>query len=855
MVDLASFADDNFDPKAWINAGCKARHPDDPIDKHLNDLEMKLQLISENIASALEEQSLASLLKVPRASRDVIRVRDDAVSLRSTVSAILLKLKKAEGSCAESVAALARVDVVKQRMEAAHGTLQDAAGLAQLSASIEDVFASGDLPRAAETLANMRRCLGVIWEVPEFANVKRQLEGLEDRLEAMVQPQLSDALSQRKVEATQSLRDILVTIGHYESLEQQYTRARLKPLRRVWEEYDSGKGSLAVGKSSIDETQSERRAATFLTSNGSPASFADWLPRFYDEVLLSLEQEWKWCSLAFPEEYKSLVPKLLVETMSLISTTFAMRIESSSLEIISRAGSASLDDELSGGSRKGEKSHYTQLGLLIMLHNMSSTFARNVQRLFGFIEIEDMMKALRAIFSPYEGFKERYGELELSLLTAEVSSLDLRGAVSRGIGARGVEVSETVGRMDASIPAVAVLLEAAVERCITFTGGSEVEALLQTLDEVMRLYLGVLQEMLKSLRFLCGVDRAMQDVNSSSISSNSKKETGVDGLTAKKEMNVLNMVPDEEEWAIVQGALQVLTVADSLSSRSAVFEASLRSTLMRLGNHLCLPKLISSVGEAAVFNNKRVFTNEMIAGGPGGPLVFDVAIVRLINTPDKARRLNSLLEQAKDTGFHALAHTSARVASFIEAVNELVYDVLIAKVRSRLIGVAQMNAWGAEEEENAFDLPSFSSYASPYITSIGEYLLTLPQQLEPVMMGGGGSGLMADSLDENAEAAQVFATEWMFKVAEGATSLYVEQLRGIQFLSDGGAQQLTADIDYFCKVLSALSMQVPSTLATFQACLSNSKDRLPEMIKSDLGVHLDILTARLICKMRRVSID
>jgi hypothetical protein len=42
---------------------------------------------------------------------------------------------------------------------------QDAAGLAQLSASVETVFASGDLVRAAETLANMRRCLSVIGEV------------------------------------------------------------------------------------------------------------------------------------------------------------------------------------------------------------------------------------------------------------------------------------------------------------------------------------------------------------------------------------------------------------------------------------------------------------------------------------------------------------------------------------------------------------------------------------------------------------------------------------------------------------------------------------------------------------------
>ena len=47
-------------------------------------------------------------------------------------------------------------------------TQQDAAGLTQLSSTVEDVFASGDLPRAAETLANMRHCLSAVGEVIFF---------------------------------------------------------------------------------------------------------------------------------------------------------------------------------------------------------------------------------------------------------------------------------------------------------------------------------------------------------------------------------------------------------------------------------------------------------------------------------------------------------------------------------------------------------------------------------------------------------------------------------------------------------------------------------------------------------------
>ncbi|KAL6978811.1 hypothetical protein U1Q18_020479 [Sarracenia purpurea var. burkii] len=58
-------------------------------NRHLVDLEMKLQMMSEEIAASLEDQSSAAILRVPRATRDVICLRD-------SVADILLKLKKKE---------------------------------------------------------------------------------------------------------------------------------------------------------------------------------------------------------------------------------------------------------------------------------------------------------------------------------------------------------------------------------------------------------------------------------------------------------------------------------------------------------------------------------------------------------------------------------------------------------------------------------------------------------------------------------------------------------------------------------------------------------------------------------------
>lgn len=837
MLDLGPFSDEKFDPKKWINSACQARHPQDSLEKHLVDLEMKLQMTSEEIAASLEEQSAAALLRVPRATRDIVRVRDDAVSLRHSVSGILQKLKKAEGSSAESIAALAKVDTVKQRMEAAYETLQDAAGLTQLSSTVEDVFASGDLPRAADTLANMRHCLSAVGEVAEFANVRKQLEVLEDRLDNMVQPRLTDALSNRKVEVAQDLRGILIRIGRFKSLELQYTKVHMKPIKKLWEDFDSKQ---RANKMVNDKNETERfSSSTNFQQSVRTVSLSSWLPSFYDELLLYLEQEWKWCMLAFPDDYKSLVPKLLMETMAAVGASFVSRINFATGDVVpeTKAFSKGLLDILSGDMPKAIKIQPKHLEALIELHNITGIFARNIQHLFSESDLRVLMDTMKAVYLPYELFKQKYGQLERAILTNEISGVDLRGAVARGVGAQGVELSETVRRMEESVPQVIVVLEAAVERCISFTGGSEADELILALDDIMLQYISSLQETLKSLRAVCGVDLAGEGAL--------KKEMGLDKKEATQSARKVETTSNEEEWSIVQGALQILTVADCLTSRSSVFEAYLRATLARLGTSLSVAVFGSSLdqNQSHLVNDEGNEDRSFV-----GRAAFDVAAIRLIDVPEKARKLFNLLDQLKDPRFHALPRASQRVAAFADTVNELVYDVLISKVRQRLHDVSRLPVWSSVEEQSAFHLPTFSSYPQPYVTSIGEYLLTLPQQLEPLAEG-------ISSGDASNDEAQFFATEWMFKVAEGATALFMEQLRGIQYMTDRGAQQLSVDIEYLSNVLSALSMPVPAVLATFQTCFSTPRDQLKDLLKSDSANQLDLPTANLVCKMRRVSLD
>jgi conserved oligomeric Golgi complex subunit 7 len=218
--------------------------------------------------------------------------------------------------------------------------------------------------------------------------------------------------------------------------------------------------------------------------------------------------------------------------------------------------------------------------------------------------------------------------MERAILSSEIAGIDLRGAVIRGVGAQGVELSETVRRMEESIAQVIILLEASAERCISFTGGSEADELILALDDIMLKYISTLQETLKSLRTVCGVDYGGDGTGRKEAKDGSQNARRVD------------LISNEEEWSMVQGALQILTVADSLTSRSSVFEASLRATLARLSTTLSFSALGSRLDE-----NQTINGNDDGEPSLGGRAALDMATLRLVDVPEKARKLFSLLNQ------------------------------------------------------------------------------------------------------------------------------------------------------------------------------------------------------------------
>lgn len=69
--------------------------------------------------------------------------------------------------------------------------------------------------------------------------------------------------------------------------------------------------------------------------------------------------------------------------------------------------SVGLSDILSGDMQKGIKLQTKHLEALIELHNITGTFARNIQHLFSGSDVRALMDVLKAVYLPYESFKQR----------------------------------------------------------------------------------------------------------------------------------------------------------------------------------------------------------------------------------------------------------------------------------------------------------------------------------------------------------------------------------------------------------------------------------------------------------------
>ena len=745
-------------------------------DKFFTELSLKLQILGQEAEVGAEEAVVDGLKRMPKASRAMERAREDAAELRVGVEECARELGKLNASASEDVRLLSELDAVKVRMEEALSALRELRRLRENQTRLPALFAGDDPQTVGFVLSEMRTSLGALRNLPQFTDATRQLVASEDRLEKMVRPLLTDALDSRDAETTRKLRGVMESIGRDAALASVYSLAREKPLMAFWNKFQGEAESTSgggVASSSSSGALSGAAAEVLRFAHARSDDFASWLPSFYDEVLLTVEQEKRWCALVFaedPDRGKALIPQLLTDVFGAIASSFSRRFE------------AHVDRCSGGASGTGAPVRSVTAFLEVMrVHSAACTFARSLEQSFsdfggmhGVSSVHPVDALIRAAFLPFEPFKIAYGNLERGFLEEEAKrilpvTLD-RTSAAKSTSTEPLSLGECIVKLQDDLSGALSPAEAAVERCIQFTGAVEAEGLLRALEEYVTSILG------RTETILSGWSKWVN--------------TGGDG-------------------AAVASALSVLAIPQSIANRLVVFESGVRSKLLPTLNGLA-PSVLMIGAAAAVLSGG----SSSIAAIPEGRPPARPHLVRLRNLPaDRKRRLAMVVQMARDAR-HILPRLQQAVDQFRDSVDMFVLDTLTGPIRLKLQGFSTLPQWAAGKAATKHDLPAFSAYPTEGVTAIGEFLLNMPQLLDPSLgaTAESTSGEISQDMGGENEADDGLLAEWIPRVAEHAARSFFGELSKIPRLSLEGRQQLLSDVEYLINILNALSATVPAEL-------------------------------------------
>ena len=714
----------------------------DALVKPLAELEMKVTLTIEDVQAALEEASATALHRVPRAVSEITQMRDDGAALKEAIAHAGGQLAAAEASSAAACEVLSSVDAVKVRMEEARDTLAEAASLSDVLASADEVFANGHLNDMARTVAQLRQGLTKVGTVPMFAHAEEKVRRLEGRLLSSLQAPLEEALGSRRLGAVDDLANVLGAAGKPEALADAYVASRTALLAAEWKAFESkdSKDFVAfVGTFCENASKLIEREAGWLHGNQTSSSAA--AKRLFPSALLA--------------SVKNFFDKN--------GDTFSARAAAAAAE--AEAGAAT-----SGGGGGA-------LETLAKLMHHSESLAACTRRAVGDAAPE-LGECLTAIFAPMERHVARYGALESGRLERELSSLAPRASdASTGELA---DLDAASRRVSTSLAPAFASLSSASKRCASLTGGTGMAELHSASDTSLASYADALTAFLIALREL----ESSREVSARAPSASASASAAPPSEAASAGDAAGSAQQPVGEEARMGGAIALLVSAAELTSRARALETSLR--------------VAASSGEDAA--RLRTVLKYAAAESPSGSLPnFTAPALRLVADADRAKRLQDLVESAEGApaAFLALPRAHRACASFHDTAHSLVLEAMLARVRTRLAGVRNLDVW--KRESGGEEL--FSSYPQEFATEVGEYLLTLPQLLE--------------QLEDESE-------EWITRVALGAAKLLQKEVLGIREMSTAGGAQLGVDVEYILNVLAALGVDLPAAV-DLEAALAQAK--------------------------------
>jgi len=721
--------------------------------------------------------------------------------------------------------------------------------------------------------------------MPGRSERTEKIVSIRNQIQILLKPQLLHALQkmETRLGPLQSCVRMYAALGKMESLMEEYVKSRPVSVHRLWFEFKSGlkttsnesKISVHNGtrKNAADELKfytpqdsnipknvnqsllEEEKNSTAIDKTGRDAvldpakKFVEWLPTWYEAVLLLLSEERRRALIVFGGELApEIIVKVLNECFRPILPSFKTRLAAIYPHDVQKNSSSS------GSIESICVTYEATLQFLSIAYEQMVEFegTSTVDLTASAVESGDLEPSrtktpvqvymmIRSIFvaigSPFGPYQANFAQLEKkhSELACGMVSRDVHDAVMIGKTVTLASLQDSVERLTGLVPFMIPLAQAAVSRFESLNSGYRAPNTLSTIDSVLSQHVGEIS--------------IAVDLLSTTLFSN---------------QNIVTDTFDEQQ---VLCALEVLKIAGSIRRDLGSFQEKTRDRLRVLAGRM-----------GATIDQERALMDAIVKGSGNVSLIpdslsaVDVEALLAKAVCDSGDADSNSLEI---TNMQRLANVDETICdgkllfpdsvqtcqTFIRTCQTFVFDVCSTIPLRNLGNMTTLSIWREGESTSSPD--SYGILPESYITTVGEHMLALLQltkfvmdedalQLTKFAMEGiehvslqpwvefanvsncvDSSNIEAvsslvrgenlsdyimgkphHSFDEeegnenqhSSTASAAFCNLWLDAVCSAVTGRLLERTMQIHHVSRGGCEHLVTDYNYLINVFSALGV-------------------------------------------------
>ncbi|KAI9104586.1 oligomeric Golgi complex subunit 7 [Phlyctochytrium arcticum] len=774
------------------------------IEQTASNLVLKLQLLSLDISNKFEQLSEEAVKNVPRTLYDLEQISTDAHKVRAAIDAARKTFDQADRGTGPAFKDLVKLDLVRNRMVATRLSLKEAESWTTLAGEMDAIFAARDFEKASLRLEGAEKSLAMLTATPDYEERKAMLGTLKNRLQTSLSPILVAACNESDAEAVRKLFLVYERMGRSDDFFQIYNKSRTAPLTRLWQQYDE-------------------EMIIRIAVSGNEGELATWYSEFYDEVLAVLKKELSWCSFIFPHPpivllhiihdlYNSLQPtagsrlrgytsrvkdRSLASIVKMYQATVQFGVK---VETMLSLNANEADHHVPRSPTRSEASHdHTSLESNRSHHSASRSL--------------DLEAWGTMVFEPFSSFQQAYDKHERNYLMFTSASFFASSKRS--------DYMESTRVMADSVPRVFSLADSAVARCRIFTNGFGTALLVDSLNEYFAATFDRYIAIVNQLRTDIGLDKSDLTVSIAPEDDEDNEFRAGEG--------------ERQEWGNFQVGLRLLGLCSTVHAKLDSFKRQLFASL----GPVLRRRLDANWSTSSQFwEDEREHSEECWA------------VYKLLSTST----LNSLklrkLADALDADLNAsnipggqqnvlFAPAASHLKNLTLKSQRFVFDTLFSVLEKQLHSVPEMEVWNSSTSKTAgpfnLDVPQFSLSPLPYITRVGEHLLTLPQQLElyidddalkfsidtlPYLSRNDSRPPTTDGAIDGDDVVEDVAHLWISSVSRGAMTTYCDAIIRIVRLSPHGAKQLATDVGYITNVFAAMDIEPIPQLWRLHSLLS-----------------------------------